>query len=295
LNCPLVDGVTRRGRSPPGAGGRESPKAVRALYLVSSLMVLPLTMFRAYFSFSVGYGLSVAAIAFALIYSFALSMKGSLTSWLTSSTPTALAVTTIVYGVRLAAFIFVRAKTVESKGKALEAIDAKTPALKCTPLALSVPMLYAFMMSPALFAFRRGGLDPGFFPQKTQTFSPAWQYFGTVLETITDQHKYEGKRGSKEEGDKFVRPTMWTYRLCRHPNYSCEILHWVGLFGTGSVTFGKLIVAWVCGYLGLWGIVGLLLGQSNGLDKKQSDIYKGQPAYEDWTRNVTSSVIPFIK
>ncbi|KAL7545282.1 hypothetical protein ACHAWF_008628 [Thalassiosira exigua] len=270
-------------------------KAIGALYAVASLTVLPLTLIKTYFSFSVGYGLSVATMSLALLSAFAPPMEGSLSSWLTSSTPMILAATAFVYGVRLAAFIFVRAQTVESKRKAMDAMDDKTPPLKRIPLALGVSILYAFMMSPVLFSFRRGSMDSGSLSQKVQVFFAGVAIFGTVLESIADQHKYEVKRRSKEGEDKFIGPTTWSYRLCRHPNYLGEILHWVGLFGAGSVTFGKSIVAWVCSCLGIWGIVRLMLGSSKGLDKKQSDKYKGQPAYEDWTTQVTSSVIPFVK
>ena len=73
-----------------------------------------------------------------------------------------------------------------------------------------------------------------------------------------------------------------------------EILHWFGLFGAGSVSFGKSVVAWACGALGLWGILSIMIGASSRLDAKQSEKYGGQPAYEEWKGSVKSSVIPFI-
>ena len=188
----------------------------------------------------------------------------------------------------------------------------KTPPLKRTPLALGVSLLYAFMVSPALFALRGsssssssvgGGAVPGSSAAvAVQSACAALAAIGMVLEAVADQHKYVAKRringagtGAGDDGIKFVGPVSWSYRLCRHPNYLGEILHWVGLFGVGCVSFGDSPTAWVTGVLGLWGILGIMFGASSRLDKKQSEKYGGLAAYEEWRGRVRWSVIPFIK
>eukprot|EP00571_Detonula_confervacea_P010649 CAMPEP_0172306810 /NCGR_PEP_ID=MMETSP1058-20130122/7800_1 /TAXON_ID=83371 /ORGANISM="Detonula confervacea, Strain CCMP 353" /LENGTH=341 /DNA_ID=CAMNT_0013018805 /DNA_START=36 /DNA_END=1061 /DNA_ORIENTATION=- len=264
-------------------------RAIGALYAVASLTVVPLTWYRTAYSFSVGYGLSVAAMSVALLSAFPVS-GGSFSM---ASAPSLLALTTLVYGVRLAAFIFAREKTVESKRKAFDEMNSR-PVLSRTPLALGVALLYAFMMSPALFALR-GAVTAGSVSEKAQVFFTGVAAFGMILESVADQHKYEVKRQSKEGEDKFVGPTTWSYKLCRHPNYLGEILHWSGIFAAGSVSFGKSITAWVPGVLGLWGILSIMFGASSRLDKKQSEKYDGQPAYDEWKGKVASSVIPFVK
>lgn len=235
-------------------------------------------------------------MSLALLASFPLSGGGSLLSRFMSSPPTILAYTAAVYGLRLAAFIFARERSVESKKKVFDEIDAKQPSiLKRTPLALGVSLLYAFMVSPALFALR-GSVESGSLSQKVQIFFTGVAAFGMLLESIADQHKYEVYSNKKEGGeDKFIGPTTWSYKLCRHPNYLGEILHWVGLFGAGSVSFKKSITAWVCGGLGLWGILSIMFGASSRLDKKQSEKYGGQKGYEDWKVKVKSSVIPGLE
>ena len=139
--------------------------------------------------------------------------------------------------------------------------------------------------------------------------------FGLLLETIADQHKYMTKRivneGKEVDGDdgkkddekrkrrrmmtEFVGPTDWTYSLCRHPNYLGEILHWIGVFGVGSLSFGASITAWSCGMLGLYAILSIMFGASSRLEMRQSEKYGGSYRYEEWKKRVRWSVVPFVK
>ncbi|KAL7433780.1 hypothetical protein ACHAXM_003725 [Skeletonema potamos] len=273
-------------------------RAIGGLWAISSLAVVPLTFIRQGYSFSVGYGVSVAAmvISFLLTTSQALALLSSFDiscSTLTSSAPAFLAVTTVIYGLRLAFYLLLREFSVDSKRKQVKSFD-KMPRLQRTPLALSVSLLYAFMTSPALFALR-GLVKTGTALEKVQLVSTGVSVFGMVLESIADQQKYEAKRKSKEGEDKFVGPTTWSYKLVRHPNYLGEILFWVGLFGAGSVSFQKSIVAWLCGSLGLASILSIMFGASGRLDTKQQEKYGGQRKYEEWKDSVKYSVIPFFK
>lgn len=230
--------------------------------------------------------MSIATMSMALLCAF-VHPNGNL-----ASIPAILALNTLVYGLRLASFIFLREQTVESKKKTFKELD-KTAALKRIPLALSVSLLYAFMTSPALFALRGTVPVPGSVGEKIQQVGAGISIAGTILEAVADQHKYQVKIG-KDESDTFAGPTTWSYRLCRHPNYLGEILVWIGLFAAGSVSFGKSIVAWVCSVLGLWGILGIMFGASSRLDKKQEDKYSSQQAYIEWKEKVPSSLVPLL-
>ena len=186
-----------------------------------------------------------------------------------------------------------REQTVESKKKVFKDLD-KTDPIKRIPLALSVSLLYAFMTSPALFALRGKAPAAGSILEKVQISGAGISIFGTILEAVADQHKYQVKQG-KDEADTFTGPTTWSYRLCRHPNYLGEILVWIGLFAAGSVSFGKTYVAWGCGALGLWGILGIMFGASARLDKKQHEKYGDQSTYAEWKKNVPYSIVPLFK
>jgi steroid 5-alpha reductase family enzyme len=226
-------------------------------------------------------------MSIALLYAF-VPPNGKI-----SSIPAILALNTLVYGLRLASFIFLREQTIESKKKIFKELD-KTERMKRIPLALGVSLLYAFMASPALFAFRGKAPAAGSVLEKVQLVSAGISVLGTILEAVADQHKYQVKRG-KDESDTFSGPTTWTYSLCRHPNYLGEILVWIGLFAAGSVGFGKSIVAWACGALGLWGILGIMFGASSRLDKKQEEKYGKQNTYIEWKKKVYYSILPPIK
>ena len=236
--------------------------------------------------------MSVATMSMALLYAFVFPDGNLRMSTIYSSIPALLALNTLVYGLRLALFIFLREQTVESKKKVFKDLD-KTAPLKRIPLALGVSLLYTFMTSPALFTLRGKGLAAGSIGEKVQLFSAGVSIFGTILEAVADQHKYQVKRGN-DESDTFVGPTTWSYRLCRHPNYLGEILVWIGLFVAGSVSFGKSILSWAVGALGLWGILSIMFGASSRLDKKQAEKYAGQDAYTEWKKKVPYSLVPLV-
>lgn len=236
--------------------------------------------------------MSVATMSMALLYAFVFKNGNLSISSITSSIPAILTLNALFYGVRLAAFIAFREQSVPSKKKAFKDLD-KTARLKRIPLALGVSLLYAFMISPALFALMGEVPAAGSTLAKVQILSAAISVFGTLLEAVADQHKYLVKRG-KDESNMFAGPTTWSYSLCRHPNYLGEILMWIGLFVGGSVSFGKSIVAWFCGALGLWGILGIMFGASSRLDKKQDQKYGKQEVYIEWKKQVPYSLIPFL-
>ena len=270
-----------------------SLQGVGALYALTSLTVVPLTWYRTGYSFSVGYGFSIAVMAASILTSFGYADGIKNLDVASLSIPSILAVTALLYGIRLGLYIFVREKTVETKKKQFAEMD-KSPWYKRTPLALSVSILYAFLMTPVLVAMKTP-VESGSVLQKVQKIFTGMAACGMVLEAVADQHKYEAKRNGLKDTDKFVGPTNWTYKLCRHPNYLGEIMHWTGIFGAGAVVFGKDIVAWLASALGLVGILSIMFGASARLDKKQAEKYEGQPKYDAWKGEVTSSVIPFIK
>ena len=160
-------------------------RAVGALYAISSLVVTLLTWYRTAYSFSVGYGLSVAAMSAALLSAF-----GGLN---TSSAPSILAVVSMVYGVRLAGFIFLRENTVASKKEAFDKLNTK-PFYQRTPLALMVALLYSFMVCPVLFALRgSASVSAGSVADKIQLFFTGVAAFGILLESVADQHSIKSK------------------------------------------------------------------------------------------------------
>jgi steroid 5-alpha reductase family enzyme len=288
-------------------------QAMVALYAVSAATVVPLTWWRTGYSFSVGYGLSVAMMSLALLTTFTGNINNnmniaSLSKLVFTSPAHFVSVIALLYGLRLGAFIYIREQNVDEKKRQFAALD-KTSPIKRTPLALGVSLLYTFMVSPVMFALRAATTTTTSITSPKNNIMAIMQMvfaymaaFGMVLESVADQHKYIVKRNNANNYDdankKFVGPTTWSYTLCRHPNYLGEILHWIGLFGTGCVTFPfnrTAVTPWICGILGLWGILSIMFGASSRLDKKQTEKYAGQVNYEEWKKSVKWSIVPFIK
>jgi steroid 5-alpha reductase family enzyme len=268
--------------------------AIMALYIVSCLTILPLTWYRTGYSFSIGYGLSVATMSLALVYSFSVLCNKGKSTLSILNPPSILVLVALMYGIRLATYIFIRNITVQEMRDMFKKINT-TPFLKSTVMALGLSFLYTFMVTPVLFALR-GPLEAGSVWYIIQVIFTCISALGMMLEAIADQHKFEVKRKRKEKMEgKFVGPTTWSYKLCRHPNFLGELLFWFGQYGAGCVSFGTSITGWVCGSLGFCAIVFIMCGSTSRLEKKQVMNYGKDTAYTAWRENVRFALIPFFK
>lgn len=259
---------------------QSGPWGVVALSAVASSVVLPLTMIRQGYSFSVGYGFSVATMGLYTMKTFGIAPGTSPLSLL--------ALGVVFYGVRLGAFLLLREFSVASKKEQVKSFD-KTPRLKRIPLALSVSLFYAFLTSPLLYAARASGLDH---PLSHVGVGVAWT--GAIVEAVADAHKFLAKRANDDDAS-FVGPTGGFYRLVRHPNYFGEVVWWAGLALAGMPTFGKAPIPWICSLLGLYGIYGIMSGASKRLDGKQQEKYGGQEKYDTYRKQIPARLWPWIR
>ena len=255
------------------------PYGVLALTGVASSVVIPLTLFRQAYSFSVGYGLSVFAMGLSLYNQFNIGI---------SNAPLSLLATAVMfYGARLGSYLLIREWTVESKRDQLKTFD-KTPRLKRIPMAIAVSMFYAFMTSPLMYA-ARSTLESN----AVMKFGVGMTWFGAIMEAVTDTQKFFAKRGAKDE-ETFVGPTEGFYKLCRHPNYLGELIFWFGLVIAGVPSFQKSPIAWGCSVMGFYGIYGIMTNAAKRLDQKQEDKYGGQEKYDLYRKSVPSCLWPFV-
>merc|ERR1719183_1165578 len=282
------------------------PAAVTAA--TAAAAVVPLTLIRQAYSFSVGYGAAVAAMCAALVGIFGLPSPLGRAAWYTAAgssgggggvlggvtmapAPQLLAYAGLIYGVRLASFLFLREVAVPSKREQIKKLD-KTSRPARVPFAAAVGMFYAFMVSPVLYAIRSGAaLSCPFDVCTAATLGQVqWAgvilaFFGLAVEATADTHKFLVKR-NYDYATSFVGPTGGLYRMSRHPNYLGEILFWAGMFLGGIPAFGKNVVAWLAGSIGLWGIVSIMIGATKRLDEKQADRYESELAYTTWRKKV---------
>ena len=259
------------------------PLGVIGLTLISSAVCVPIAQYKNLYGISVGYGLSVAAIAAVFRNIFAIS------PW---SLNDALSGSAIFYGLRLAMFLFIRDV---SGAKSLDATK-KSGRLQRIPFALSLALFYAFMMTPMLYAMRNPIDVTPILSWKTYV---AWTgcglaWFGAVVEAISDAHKYFVKAQSPASAAAFRGPTHGLYGITRHPNYTGEVIYWVGIFVAGLPAFGNSIIAWLCSTAGLYGIVSIMRGATKSLEKKQQEKYGGEPKYEAWKKDVPVALLPFL-
>mmetsp|Transcript_16122 Transcript_16122/g.44634 ORF Transcript_16122/g.44634 Transcript_16122/m.44634 type:complete len:404 (+) Transcript_16122:101-1312(+) len=264
--------------------GDATAMGILALTTVASTAILPLTLYRQAYCFSVGYGLSVAAMGLTLWNVFRDSLVAS--SGPTPFPASLLLVSSlVVYGIRLGTYLLAREVVVPSKREQIKSFD-KTPRLKRIPFSLSVSLLYAFMTTPALFLCRASA--KGILSDKAHQVAmvgAAIAWIGTVIEGVSDQQKFMAKRG-KDGSTKFQGPSNGCYRISRHPNYFGEIVFWFGILLGGAPGLQKNIPAWIVSLLGFTAIFKIMSSATDRLETKQSEKYGGQEAYEKWKKEV---------
>jgi steroid 5-alpha reductase family enzyme len=124
------------------------------------------------------------------------------------------------------------------------------------------------MTSPVLFALRGANNAKGKLGAITDWLGVAIAYFGSILAATTDFHKYIIERRGIDSESEFdlssssslegISISHSSFKLARHLNYIGEGMFWIGLYIGGVASFGKDAVAWICGTLGLSGIVGFM-------------------------------------
>lgn len=274
---------------------RSGPYGILSLFSYALAVNLPLTLYRQAYSFSVGYGFSVFAMATACAFSIRPPVPSCITK-LASADPSFLLLSgTAFYGLRLGLFLLVRELTVPSKAKTIREMD-KTPRPKRVLLSANVSLFYALITGPLMYALR----SPVGQGNIVAVAGAALAWFGAMLEAVTDLQKWIVKRSGeggevKEEGKKVFRgPTGWGYSIVRHPNYLGEVLFWTGLFVGGVPSFGRNYVAWIGSTLGLSGIWFIMTSATKRLERIQKESYEGQEKYDNWALRTRYPLVPFL-
>ena len=251
-----------------------SIRGVVALAAVASISVLPLTLLiKQSYAFVVGCGFATLAMSLAMMSSFDV-LSSSLSS--TTAPSILLGYACILYGLRLASLSILRDITSSNSREDVETkVDEDSSTRRCAvlllkriPLVFTVSTLYALMTSPVLFALRGANNAKGKLGAITDWLGVAIAYFGSILAATTDFHKYIIERRGIDSESEFdlssssslegISISHSSFKLARHLNYIGEGMFWIGLYIGGVASFGKDAVAWICGTLGLSGIVGFM-------------------------------------
>jgi steroid 5-alpha reductase family enzyme len=265
---------------------------VAVLTAIGAAVCIPATQYNALYGVSVGYGLSVAAMASTLLIGCSVP-PFSMAFYATTAA--------ISYGLRLALYLWVRDIT---KAKPIVSPNKPQSRLQRIPFAISLALFYACLATPLLFMVRHPVVRvAGTTTSRITTENVSWLVactgtivacMGALLEAVADTHKYIVKAHQAPGTVAFRGPCNGVYRWTRHPNYTGEVLFWSGLWLAGMPSFGSSIVAWVASTAGLYGIVSIMRGAANKLEQRQAEKYRGQPKYEAWKKMVPAPLIPFL-
>jgi len=269
------------------------PWGVASLWAVAASVVVPCTLKRQGYAFSVGYGFSILGQAVYLSQIFKHATLDTVPGWFLLSTA--------IYGGRLGVYLLQREFSVPSKASQIKSFD-KSPPLKRIPFAASVASLYAFLMTPCLYALR-GTAEKAMSStsQKVLLGGAVLSWAGVVMEAVADYHKFyvkqkkAGASKEKEEEDEkpeFVGPTGGVYSLTRHPNYTGEVLFWFGQLTGGIPFLGKSVIGWGCSLVGFYGIYSIMTMATKRLDKRQQESYGGQSEYDEWRKSTKAPIFP---
>lgn len=229
--------------------------------------------------FSIGYGLSIAALAAATTIIFADDI----------TPPAAIFCCTLfIYGIRLAGYLLMREKRSASYKQILYQPDSKEQKPRHTMFLIwfSCALLYVGQISPMTFYLYNlsKGADVG----AAWTWTGATiAFIGFLIETIADAQKSAAK---KKNPKRFVDTGL--YRLVRCPNYFGEVLMWTGSY---IICFGSDCTAgqWTIATLGYIGIVYVMFSGARRLELRQQETYGNNPEFQAYIKN-RPLIIPFL-
>lgn len=239
------------------------------ILLLVSLLFSAVGFYMYIYFFSVGYGLSVAAIGVTLAILFA--GEWNLGEMLCS-------LMLVIYGLRLAGYLLIREWKSAAYSKVLRPEMERSKKMPFGPklaIWISCALLYTLETSPVLF--------------RMQNDAPAdwalWlglglMVFGFTFELAADLQKTKAK---KVNAYRFVDTGL--YRIVRCPNYLGEMIFWLGVLVSG-ITALSGVWQWIAALLGFVLIVYVMFSGARRLEIRQDRNYGEDPAYQAYCKKV---------
>lgn len=229
--------------------------------------------------FSIGYGLTITALAAATAVIF----------FDTLTLPTAiLCAVLFVYGLRLALYLLHRERKSATYKQILYQPEntTKKPLFVMFAIWIMCALLYVGQMAPATFYLYN--LSHG------AAVNELWAWIGAIVATIgviiemvADAQKSAAK---KVNARRFVDTGL--YRIVRCPNYFGEVLMWTGSF---LICFGAYCTfwQWVIAIIGYIGIVYVMFSGARRLELRQTETYGNDPEFQKYIKK-TPLILPFV-
>jgi len=244
------------------------------LALALSLLISALGFLRSDWFISIGYGLSISALA--VLYGFwwfdALTWVSMLQLGLL-----------VFYGLRLSSHLILRERS-SSYGAELETSKQRSAGMHRPvkfAIWVTVSTLYVLMSWPAAVALSTPTAG------SAGVMGTLLMALGVGLEMTADLQKSAAK---KRDPGRFVQTGVFSW--VRYPNYLGEMLFWLGNFiaclpvraGWGS---------WLLAAIGLVCIELIMLGSTRRLELKQAQRYGSDPQFEQYIQT-TPVLFPFV-
>ena len=250
------------------------PASMLAMLIVS--LAVSAIGFKYYiWFFSIGYGLSIAALGVLLMAMFAKNL----------TLGTALCcLVLLIYGLRLGGYLAYREIKVRTYSENMkgEIKDSKTiPLFVKVCIWVACALLYLLQVTPVFYRLASGAGSNAF-----TYIGAAVMAFGFALEAAADIQKNKAK---KINSRRFVDTGL--YRIVRCPNYLGEMIMWTGcvISGIGAVTGWQ----WALVALGFIGITYVMFSGARRLELRQNRNYGNDPEYQEYVKTVPI-MIPFI-
>ena len=260
--------------------------------LLVALKLLPVDLilcsgglYNILYAFGLGYGFSMMTNSALVLYPHATTlMKAG------NSTATLALVgggLYFAYGARLATFLWRRQKSSSYRPK-FDDVQQKSEKM---PFGARVGITTFVALSQALYSMPlQIACDSSTSGLNSDPSDLAWiavwvSAMGLVLESIADEQKLSAKANHPKEP-----VTTGVYCICRHPNYTGEILFHLGMWGlTSQGTVYDQMLAMLAPCFMVW----VMLGAAKRLDKEGAEKYKDHSKYKAW-RESTSSLFPGV-
>lgn len=249
------------------------------VFLAIAFAVSAVGWFYFIYFFSIGYGLSISALAVATAVIFADVM----------TLPVAIICAMLfIYGFRLAGYLLLRERRSPSYKKILYQPEntVRKPLFAMFMIWISCALLYVGQVSPASFYLDHLAAGESVCPICAWV-AAAVVTAGIIIEIVADAQKSAAKR---KDASRFVSTGL--YRIVRCPNYFGEVLMWTGSY---ILCFGArcTVGEWVIATLGYVGIVYVMFSGARRLELRQNEVYGNDEAFKAYIAK-TPLILPFV-
>lgn len=250
--------------------------SLKILILFCLALAVCLIGFKKYIWFiSIGYGLSISAVAIGII-----------AVW-HSTIPVLTLIYCIImacYGFRLGGFLAYREIRTGYNAKMKGEISDGSSMPFGVKIALWVTcaLLYIMMMAPLIY---RAANFEG--TNTCELIGMIISVLGIALEATADAQKNKAKKSNPR-----MFCSLGLFKFVRCPNYLGELIIWTGIFISG---FGALanIGQWIVAVIGYLGIVYIMFSGARRLEIRQDKNYGEIPEYVKY-KETTPILLPFI-